>query len=229
MQPALTSLIAASIAFVVTHFLLSHPLRSGLVARLGEQGFLGVYSLVSLACFGWMVVAFRAAGAPGVGPLWQGSGTAMWAIASLLTLVAMVLLLGSFRGNPALPQVSTEAVADARADGVYAITRHPMMWGVALWALAHALVSPTPRVLVLMTALAVLALLGAHLQDRKKAALLGEAWAGWEAKTSYWPRFGALTRVSPVLWLVAVLVWLAVTRAHLPAMQVPAGVWRWVG
>jgi uncharacterized membrane protein len=104
-----------------------------------------------------------------------------------------------------------------------------MMWGVALWALAHALVSPTPRVLVLMAAMAVLALLGAHLQDRKKAALLGKAWAGWQAKTSYWPRLAALAKVSPVLWLVAIVAWLAVTRAHLPMMHVPAGVWRWVG
>ena len=229
MQPALTSLIAASIAFVVTHFLLSHPLRGPLVAKLGEQGFMGVYSLVSLACFGWMIVAFRAAGAPSADALWEGDGTAIWVIASLLTMVALVLLLGSFRGNPALPQVSTEAVSAAQAKGVYAITRHPMMWGVALWALAHVLVSPTPRVLVLMAALAVLALLGAHLQDRKKAALLGQSWAGWQAKTSYWPRLGGLTGVSPVLWLVAVVLWLAITRAHLSTVQAPAGVWRWVG
>ena len=28
--------------------------------------------------------------------------------------------------------------------GVFAITRHPMMWGFALWALVHAIVNPTP-------------------------------------------------------------------------------------
>lgn len=184
MQPDLTSLIAASITFVGTHFLLSHPWRAPLVGRIGEQGFLGLYSLVSLAGFGWMVVAFRAIG-PGGAELWNGQSPVLWALASLLTLLALVLLLGSLMGvNPALPLVGAKTIAGSEARGVYAVTRHPMMWGLALWALAHMLVSPSARVLVLAVAFLVLALLGAHLQDRKKAALIGEAWVGWLAKTS---------------------------------------------
>jgi len=224
MQPELTALIAASIAFVGSHFLLSHPFRAPLVARLGERGFLGVYSLVSLACFGWMVAAFRAIGQGG-DVLWDGGGPVLWGIASLLTLLAMVLLLGSLLGvNPALPLVSARLVSASKASGVYAVTRHPMMWALALWALAHGLVSPSPRVLVLGAAIGVLALLGAHLQDRKKAALLGEAWTGWQARTRYWPRLAGLGAIPLLLWLAGVVAWLAATRAHLPA-----GVWRWLG
>ena len=37
----LTMLVLASVAFVGTHFLMSHPLRSGMVAALGEKGFAG--------------------------------------------------------------------------------------------------------------------------------------------------------------------------------------------
>ena len=61
MDHALTSLSAAALAFVGLHFAMSHPLRSALVARLGENGFRGLYSLVALGTFIWMVLAFRAA------------------------------------------------------------------------------------------------------------------------------------------------------------------------
>ena len=229
MQPNLASLIAAAITFVGTHFVLSHPLRAPLVVGLGEEAFLGVYSLVSLASFGWMVVAFRAIG-PGGALLWDGQAPVLWGLASLLTLLAMVLLLGSLKGvNPALPLVSAQSVAASQPQGVYAVSRHPMMWGLALWALAHGLVRPSPRVLVLAAAFLVLALLGAHLQDRKKTALMGEAWTSWQGKTSYWPRFARLGAISPLVWLLGVAVWLGATHAHLAMMGIPAGVWRWLG
>ena len=61
MDPALTSLLAASIAFVGSHVALSHPLRAPLAARLGEKGFLGLYSLVSLAAFAWLLTLHEAA------------------------------------------------------------------------------------------------------------------------------------------------------------------------
>lgn len=227
MQPELLSLIVASVGFVGGHFVLSHPLRAPLVRAIGEQGFMGVYSLLSFATLGWMIWAFRAIG-PGEAPLWDGTGQAIWIIASLLTLLALVLLFGSFRGNPALPQTASASVAAAQATRVFAVTRHPMMWGVALWALAHMAVAPKPRTLVLAGALLVLALVGSALQDRKKEKLLGAAWQSWEAKTSYWPRFGKLAGVSPVLWIVAVLGWLAITWAHMPLAAITAGIWRWI-
>ena len=61
MDSSLAQLAAASIAFVGTHFALSHPLRASLVSAIGEKGFLPFYSLVAFATLGWMIVAFRAA------------------------------------------------------------------------------------------------------------------------------------------------------------------------
>jgi len=149
-------------------------------------------------------------------------------VASALTLIGLTLLIGSLHGNPAMPQVPGEAIAAARAKGVFAVTRHPMMWGIALWALAHVLVAPTLRVIVLMGAMAVLALVGARLQDGKKARLLGAAWVGWEAQTSYWPQFARLSGVGPLLWGIALVVWLGATFGHVHANHVLAGIWRWV-
>ena len=44
--------------------------------------------------------------------------------------------------------------------GVFAITRHPMMWGFALWAIVHVMVVATPKALVLDGAILFLALVG---------------------------------------------------------------------
>jgi uncharacterized membrane protein len=54
----LAALVTASALFVWTHFMMSHPLRAKMVARLGEKGFSAVYSLVSFATLGWMIWEF---------------------------------------------------------------------------------------------------------------------------------------------------------------------------
>lgn len=223
MEP-LTSLIAASLAFVGTHFALSHPLRAPLVGALGATGFSILYSLVAAASMAWMYFAFVAADDTMLG----GSGDIGWIIATVLTLPALVLFLGSLRGNPALPAPGAEKLAQRKPAGVFAVTRHPMMWGFALWALSHIVLWWSWRTQVVSIAILVLALVGARLQDRKKEALMGGAWKEWEAKTSYWPRWSKLFGAGAVLWLIAIAAWLGITWWHIGAGGIPAGIWRWV-
>ena len=135
MNSAIASLMAANVTFVGSHFVLSHPLRAALWRTLGERGFMALYTLVAFAALGWIVLAFRALG-PGGSLLWNGQVPVPWALASLLTLLAAVLFLGSFKGNPAVPGAPS-ALARARPAGVFGVTRHPMMWSFALWALAY--------------------------------------------------------------------------------------------
>ncbi|RPF71476.1 NnrU family protein [Aurantiacibacter spongiae] len=224
MDPALLSLVAASVAFVGTHFALSHPLRAPLVSRIGERPFLGLYSVVAIAGLWWMTRAFRAAPSPDL----AGSSNIGWAVASALTVIALVLFLGSLRGNPAFPSPAAADTAHHEPAGVFRVTRHPMMWGFALWAAAHMLLWWSWRTVIVAGAILVLALLGAHLQDRKKARLQGAAWIGWQAKTSYWPRWHRLASVGWLLWVIAVAAWLGITWLHIDAAGVPAGLWRWV-
>lgn len=224
MDPALTSLIAASITFVGTHFALSHPLRAPLVRLLGATGFMALYSLVALAAMAWMAFSFRAAG----GELLGGSGKLGWIVASVLTLPAILLLLGSFVGNPALPAPGAEKAARREPRGVFRVTRHPMMWSFALWAISHLALWWSWRTNVVALAILVLALLGAHLQDRKKREVMGEAWSAWETKTSYWPRWRSLASAGWAWWLAALVGWLVLTYAHIHAAGVPAGIWRWL-
>jgi len=223
---SIQSLFLANLLFVGSHLAMSHLLRRPMVSALGERGFLGAYSLVSIALFVWIVRDFGKA-APG--PLLWDAGDAGWLVASVLTVVALALLLGSLRGNPALPQVGADVVASADAGGVYAVTRHPMMWAFALWAVAHIIAWPGPRTLVMAGAMGLLALVGANLQDGKKRIQLGEAWATWEAKTSYWPRPAGLVKIGLGLWLAALVLWLALTWLHVWMAGIPAGMWKWWG
>ena len=222
-------LIAAS-AFVGTHFLMSHPLRAPLVSRLGEKGFLGLYSLVAAITLIWMIVAYRAA--PVTPMLWP-VGDLPWALATLIMLIASILLLGSLVGNPAMPNPDGAMAVPAEARGVFAITRHPMLWAFALWGLAHIMVYPVAANIIVSVAIILLSLVGAALQDRKKEALTPEAWRQWESRTSYWPfaailagraRFGRFGMHALAGGLV---VWLAATWAHIPLAGWPAGIWRW--
>jgi uncharacterized membrane protein len=227
----LDTVVAAATAFVATHFLFSHPLRAPIVKAIGAAGFLGLYSLVAAVTLGWLALAYRAA--PFTAPLWS-VGEGIWGAVTLVMLVASILLMGSLLGNPALPDPTGTASAPAAARGVFTITRHPMMWAFALWGLCHIAVFPVAANIVVALAIIVLALVGAALQDRKKAALIPAMWHDWEAKTSYWPfaaiaagraRFGGF-RPHDIAGGVA--IWLAATWAHIPLAGMAAGIWHWV-
>jgi len=217
-------LAIASATFVGTHFLMSHPLRAPLISKLGERGFAGLYTLVALLTFAWVIKAYSPASAEAPQSLWE-SGEAEWLAATLLMWLGSVLFLGSLRRNPAFPRPGRpiEKIDDPR--GVYAITRHPMMWGFALWAAVHATVNPTRASLVLSAAIAILALGGAVLQDAKKARLLGEVWRDWRTRTSFLPFGKGFAMPDTFALITGTIVWLATTWAHGALGYRPAGIW----
>jgi uncharacterized membrane protein len=212
-------LFLSSIAFVGTHFLMSHPLRPRLVASLGEKAFHGAYSLVSLVLFGLMIYFYRVIGREP--PLWD-AGDAGWIAGTILMWLGSILFAGSFIGNPALPGARGPS---GGPKGVFVITRHPMMWGFALWAIVHLMVIGMPKALVFDVAIIVLALAGALLQDRKKANLMGEAWHEWTAQTAFVPFTGGVAYPGTVAFVGGTLLFLIATWLH----PVPAGIWRWIG
>lgn len=223
--------LAGAVSFVGTHFAMSHPLRRPLVARLGENGFSGLYSLVAAITLGATVWAYRAA--PFTDPLWS-VGDGLWALATVAMLVALILLMGSLIRNPALPGAAKQA-ATAQSRGVYGITRHPMLWSFAIWGGSHILILPITKNIVLSSAIIFLSLVGAACQDRKKAQLDPQGWSAWQGRTSYLPfaaiaqgraRFGGFGLHAV---LGGIVVWLAATWAHIPLAGWPAGIWRWIG
>jgi uncharacterized membrane protein len=226
----MTMLLLAAIAFVGTHFLLSHPLRAPLVRATGEGAFLGIYSVVAIATMIWMIIAYGMA--PTTALLWS-VGDGLWAVATVMMLIASVLLAGSLVRNPAFPKPGAPGAAPGSARGVYAITRHPMLWSFAIWGFAHILIYPIAKTFIVAAAIIILSLVGAAFQDRKKERLQPQVWLAWERQTSYVP-FAAviagrarLGGFGPIAMLGGLVFWLAATWAHLPLSGWPAGVWRW--
>ncbi|WP_308423584.1 NnrU family protein [Sphingopyxis bauzanensis] len=227
-------LITTCVLFVGSHLALSHPLRPGLASRLGERGFQIVYSIIAIATFIMLVQAWR--GMPPEPPIWA-VGDILWILASIIVLFASVLFMGSLIGNPALAAPGAAAAAQGAPRGVFAITRHPMMWGFALWAVAHVMVVPTPAQIILSGTIVFLALFGSAGQDSKKARLMGDAWRHWAARTSFFPfarQIGGATPWGdtiprPHALFGGIVLWLVATWGHGALGYMVAGIWRWVG
>jgi len=224
---ALASLALATLAFVSTHIVLSHPLRLRLVGHLGEQWFLAFYSALAFVTLGWMILAWRSV--KNSFPLWVAPAWA-WPVASGVMLLASILLVGSFFRNPAFPHPGAQPRAPSQASGVFAVTRHPMNTAFALWALVHIGLWGSPRNLIVAGGILVLAVVGSVGQDGKKLDVVGEPWRQWMARTSFVPfaalltgraRWRGLGKAWPAL-VGGLLLWLAVTWFHAPEASLPA-------
>ncbi len=137
MQLALIELVAATAAFVASHIVLaSSELRDRCVAKLGENGFQITYSLLSVALIVWMAMAYNAA--PWV-KIWP-STTGLRHLTLGVTLIAFIFVMaGITTPNPSATGTDSHAVVARGPKGIQNITRHPVMWGVALWGLVHVL------------------------------------------------------------------------------------------
>ena len=213
-------LLFSAILFVGTHFLLSHPLRARLAGAMGERAFQGFYSLVAIATLGSTIYFYHIIGREP--QLWV-PGEALWIAATLLMWFGSILFVGSFVRNPALPGARGPSGAP---HGVFAITRHPMMWGFALWAIVHLMTVATPKALVLDGAILFLALAGSVGQDRKNAARRGERWHEWTAQTAFWPFARGIASPGLVAFVGGTLLLLLASWLH-PSHA--AGPWRWIG
>ncbi len=169
-------------AFVLGHFVMSHPLRPAMVRALGEKAFGGVYSVVVAIFFAWMLYAYSTA--PYVA-LW---GDPPWArhLLLLIMIPAIVLFVLSVTApNPTMGPQGAEKLAAGAAFG--AITRHPMLWAFALWAAGHMIANGDAATVILTGGILLLALGGAAGIDWKKHKALGPAYAAYMARTSFVP------------------------------------------
>jgi len=214
--------------FVGGHFLLSWPpVRSRIVAGLGERPFLGAYSLVSLLFLVWAIAAYRAA--PFVG-LWDFGITGR-AVAMVLMPIALVLaVVGLTTPNPTVVGGERFDDADRAARGIVTITRHPFLWGVTLWAIAHLAANGDAASTVLFGGMLILALGGMAAIDHKRALRMGDAWRRIAAKTSVVPFAAAAAGRVKVDWkrigwwrpAVGIAVYLILLFGHRWLFGVPA-------
>lgn len=181
MEP-MTHLVLAAVALLATHYIASTPLRAALVATLGKA-YLALYSLLAFATLGWMIWAFYHA--PFIN-LWYA--VALRPVPLFVMPIALVFMVCAL-ATPNPTMVGREKLLKSAhpARGILRITRHPLMWGFALWGASHIAARGDAAALIFFGTFVVLALSGAWLIDRRKAATLGADWKQFAAVTSNLP------------------------------------------
>jgi uncharacterized membrane protein len=179
----MTRLLIATAAFLATHYVSSTALRDRLIRALGRNGYLLLYSAVAFATLGSMVWSYYRA--PFLG-LWQIP--ALRYVPLFVMPIAMIFIVcGLFTRNPTLVGAERLLRAPEPARGILRVTRHPLMWGIALWAGSHLLARGDAASALFFGSMLVLALTGTVLIDRRKRASGGSDWQRFAAATSNVP------------------------------------------
>lgn len=218
----MNSLIAAAAFFVLLHLLVSGTaLRGALVRLMGEGAYMGLFSLASVGGIVWLSMAYGAARGTGA-LLWDLGPGVRHGVVALQLLALLLVVPGLTTPNPT--SVRQEGVID-RPDavkGMLRISRHPFLWGVAVWALGHLLANGDEPGLVLFGSVLVLAVLGTFSIDAKRRKALGAKWSGFAGQTGNLPFAAILTGRQKLalgeigLWrlALAVAVWAGLLWAH---------------
>ena len=176
-------LALATAVFLLTHYVSSTPLRSGLAAVLGENVYLGLYTLVSLGTLGWMIWAYVKAPYE---RLWIGDEFKVWAV--VLMPVSLVLIAcGALGKNPSAVRQESALRSMGEPRGILRVTRHPILWGIALWAFVHLISRGDIASLIFFGGFLLLAISGTVLQDLRKDKMIGVDWQRFAATTSNVP------------------------------------------
>ena len=80
---------------------------------------------------------------------------------------------------------SLKSFGDPR--GILRITRHPLMWGIALWAFVHLIARGDTASVIFFGSLLLLAVSGTILIDARKNRTLGADWERFASVTSNLP------------------------------------------
>ena len=217
------NLVAASAYFLLIHFGVSGTrLRDTLVLRLGEGPYRGAFALASVIGLVWMIYAYRHAPTVGLWAPLPGLRPAAFA----LVFVAF-LFVGIGLATPSPTRVGMESKLAEGTDivrGIVRVTRHPFLWGVALWALVHLIVNGDLASFILFGSLLLLALGGTVAIDAKRHRKFGDGWAQFAQTTSSVPFaailsgrnsiVSALDEIGIVRPLVAVLAYALIFYFH---------------
>ncbi len=147
----MTKLVLGILLWSFTHLFPSvfHGLKTSLVAKLGENPYKGIFTLLMVLAIYLIISGWKAAVPESwyVAPDWGRHVTA------LLVLIAFILFFASY------------ATTNIRR-----ILRHPQLIGVACWSAGHLLANGESRSIVLFGGLALWAVVEIVLINRREGA-----------------------------------------------------------
>ena len=185
----MTILILAAAVFLGIHLLIAGtPVRDGIVGAIGENAYLGLFSLLSLGVIVWLVIAYNAAQASGDDPVLYATGVGVQHLGMPIVLLAFLIgVPGLMMANPTAVMMSKTATKSDAVRGILRVTRHPFLWGVVIWSAFHLAANGDEASVILFGTFFLLALLGTYSIDAKRQRKLGAVWQGFAAKTSNVP------------------------------------------
>ena len=181
----MASLFAAALFFVGIHFAISgSALRGKIVTLIGEGPFRGLFSLLSLIGVVWLGRAYG-----------KAEYVQLWAEPVVLRPVALVVMALAFffvvlaftSPNPTAVGGGALLTDKEPAKGIQRITRHPFLWGIALWSFTHLVLNGDLASVIFFGSFLILAIAGPFSIDRKKKKAFGDAWNRFAALTSNVP------------------------------------------
>jgi uncharacterized membrane protein len=200
----MTQLILAALFFIALHIgVAGTSVRGRAIEKMGENVYRAAFSVLSLLGIAWLAHAYRVAG------YIETWGQLAWfkPIAALLMLVAIILVVpGMTTPNPMAVGGEKLLMADEPAQGIHRVTRHPFLWGVAVWAFVHLIANGDVASLVLFGSLFVLVFVGMISIDAKRKKTCARHWDSYAAATSIMP-FQAIKEGRNTLVIAEFKVW----------------------
>lgn len=199
-------------------FLLSHaiptrpPVRPWLISRLGRRGYFIGYSLFSLAVLGWLIVAAARAPYVEVIPPWP---LLRWVPVAIMPIVCVLAAAGMAVANPLSFGGMGRKPFDPDHPGILAISRHPILLALLLWAMAHLIANGSLAHVILFGLFVVFAWMGMWIIDRRKQREMGpEMWQA-QARHTAWLSLRVQKLPGPIwIWGAALLAYVALLHLH---------------
>ena len=210
-------IVVLLLLFAASHMLLSsRSIRASLVARLGDQRFLALYSVVALVFFAPLLYYYFTH--LHAGPLlWSVPATgAVEFVLVIANVVGFVLAVaGLVTPSPAL--IGAAPIDEPR--GVHRITRHAVFMGMGIWALAHLVTNGFASDVAFFGGIILFVLVGSWHQDRRKLATGDERFERFHAATSFIPFTGrgalrGLMELPPLAVIIGIVVALVARYLH---------------
>ncbi len=207
------------IGFTVTHLgLASVRVEPRLRARIGDAAFLALYSVIALALFVPLMTIYF--GNRHAGPwLWTVQvGPVLRVFLYLGMTLGLVLAVGSLL-KPSPASIVPGGTSEVR--GVYRVTRHPLVLGLAIvWAL-HLIPNASTADVAFFGGFLLFSLAGARHQDLRKLHSGDPQLREFIAATSFLP-FGrgvsGLVELSPLVIVLGLLLALGARWLHPQAL-----------
>ena len=216
----MSDLLVAAVVFIGAHVgIASTPIRGQLVASIGERAYTILFSLVAAVTLVWLVIAYGRAPYEPLLP----TGTVLRGLPLVTMPLALLLLVGGLAApNPMAVGQAPDPDAPEPARGILRVTRHPLMWALGLWALAHLLATGDRASVLFFGAFAALALGGTFLLDAKHTARNRPGWGIFLQRTSNLPLLAIVERrqrlvpaeIGLKVPAIAIALYVALLAAH---------------